>query len=287
MTPSVLHLVCQAWSVPKAGSAPEENEDAFRIGRSDDGGAGVLLCVADGATEAIYSRRWARTLVAAAEPRWPELDDGALRAELDRVRAGFSPLGESMEHPWYVRDKFLAQGSQSTLLVVGVEPGADGRSTVRAVAVGDGCALLLKADGTWRGFPIEASGAFGSSPDLVRSLPQPDLAFARWRAEMELGDVLLAATDAVAGWALECVERGRVELLWELLLALFDAPADACASQPLVALRQACGSRPRMRNDDATLIGCIPTPADERIEARRTLVKHLEGSRKSLDRREE
>ena len=63
-----LELFWRSWTVPKEGNKPEQNEDASRIEFLPAANStGVwLIALADGATEAVYSGPWARTLNQAA-----------------------------------------------------------------------------------------------------------------------------------------------------------------------------------------------------------------------------
>src|SRR5205807_1784784 len=111
----------------------------------------LLIALADGATEAVFSGPWARALVGAAGPDWPGLDGAGLSQKLEPVCRAFAPLAPDQAAPWYVRNKFQSQGSQATLLVAAVSraPGA-ASMVVRASAVGDCCLLLFQADGQVR-----------------------------------------------------------------------------------------------------------------------------------------
>src|SRR5438045_822885 len=90
-------LFWQSWTIAKDGNTPEQNEDAARVEACD---GGVLLAVADGASEAVYAGHWARALVAAVEADWPACDDVALTERLDRVRAAFAPIAPDEVVPW-------------------------------------------------------------------------------------------------------------------------------------------------------------------------------------------
>jgi len=226
-----LDLFWRSWTVPKDGNKPEQNEDAARIEfLPSENGPGVwLIAVADGATEAVYSGLWARTLVAAAAPDWPLLSDDELDAQLNHVRRSFVPIKPDEQTPWYVRNKFVAQGSQATLLAARVESLEDTEEfIIRAVSVGDCCLLLFKGNGEMGSFPVSTSADFGVHPSLVGSRPQTALDYRRWEARLQSGDLLLACTDAVGRWILQCVESNQVGLLYTALLDLL-APT---ASEP-------------------------------------------------------
>src|SRR5947209_6618828 len=149
-------LFRRAWSVPKDGNAEEENEDAFKIEefKGDDGYQGLFIAISDGASGAIYSRSWAQSLVVAAKPEWPTIGDDSLSEQIQRVRKQFSPLRAAENIQWYVRTKFLTEGSQATLLLVTVNGWREtDSSTVHAVSVGDCCLLLFRRDGAVNSFP--------------------------------------------------------------------------------------------------------------------------------------
>jgi hypothetical protein len=217
-------LFQRAWTAPKAGHEEGQNEDAWRTTFAQGGDRFTLLvAVADGATEAVYSRPWARALVESAAADWPALGDGELNARLDEARAAFKPFAEGAEMPWYVQTKWLTLGSQATLLVATVEGerGA-GEVEVRAVAVGDSCLLLFRqGEPQALSFPVESSEGFGVNPALVRSRFRDALAFRRLPpTPLRPGDLLVACTDAVGKWALKCAESGRTRLIFDALLEL-------------------------------------------------------------------
>lgn len=212
-------------SVPRDGSAPQENEDAVAIREVD----GVLrAAVADGATESVYSRQWAISLAEAFAdtgstdaavflqrlPVWAE----QWRSRLPRGRV-----------PWYV-DRRIDEGAHAALLGITI----DGR-TLRAISVGDCCLFHLTANDvvTW---PMESVAEFGHRPSLVATSDLPPVVI-EWGTRLEAGQAVMLATDAVAAW-------------------LFDAgPSDVRAPDAdLEALIIDARRRGTLRNDDATLI---------------------------------
>src|SRR6478735_5722498 len=92
-------LFSQLWTVQKAGLAPELNEDACLI-KNDSQEDALMIAISDGATEAVYSRLWAKTLVEAAESEWPSLSDEELGERLKQVSKEFSPIEPGKEVPW-------------------------------------------------------------------------------------------------------------------------------------------------------------------------------------------
>jgi|GEM_PF-3143875 len=247
--PALFH---RAWSLPKGGNTAQQNDDAWRIASipgDHPAPEGLLIALADGATEAVYSGQWARHLVQSAQADWPLLDDAALDDRLQTVRAGFSPAGTGERPlPWYVHDKLLTQGSQAALLVASIASvsAAEGaRFAIKAVSVGDCCLLLVRTNGELRAFPIETAADFGVHPALVGTHASTPLTYGRWEERLEPGDVLLACTDAVAKWALQCWEADQADALFGWLIRLM-SPADAGPGSIQAALEAA--DRPSDQN---------------------------------------
>jgi len=129
-----------------------------------------------------------------------------------------------------------------------------GRCRVRgweAVAVGDSCILHIRRGALLRAFPVEASCAFGRSPQLIGSVQPPCGAAAAPTTASgfwEPGDVFLLVSDAVAEWLLRGSEHG--ESPWEGLLALRGRAAQATFRESVRSLR----AGRTLRNDDATVL---------------------------------
>jgi protein phosphatase 2C-like protein len=234
-------LFYRDWTVQKSGLQPEQNEDAclIRSFKPEDDSPLVLIAVADGATEAVYSRLWAKSLVEAAGPDWPELSDDGLGEQLKQVCKEFSPIEPGKDVQWFVRNKYMDQGSQATLLVVTLTGSTDDDSfDARAVAVGDCCLIVFKENGEVLSFPIHSSEQFGVNPVLLGNrIPRPTR-YERWSAKVGCGDMILIATDAVSKWVLQCLESGKSELLFESLLELLDL-STSVDSQPVEVLSSA------------------------------------------------
>jgi Protein phosphatase 2C len=215
----------QVWTAPKDGHTHDQNEDACRaqLFPSADGAEALMIAIADGASEAVFSRQWARELVQAADTDWPTLVDDQLDQRIQQVREAFAPdltnVPDSVR--FFVVTKLLTQGSQATLLVVTMTGSIETYSfAVRAVSVGDCCLLLFKESGGVCSFPLHHSDDFGANPALVRNRPPNPLAYARLEAELKFGDLLLVCTDAMSKWALQCVENKQAGLLFDALLGL-------------------------------------------------------------------
>jgi hypothetical protein len=212
-------------TLPKRGHAEGENEDAaagpVRVPE------GVRMAVTDGATEAAFSARWARTL-AEASAHAP-LAEAVRQAQ--EVFARETPPAAGL--PWYAALK-AEEGAFATALALTVCPDR----TWRAEAVGD-CALLhLRAGALLQAWPLSDPEAYGSRPTLVSSRPEVPLPeVSATEGTWTPGDLLLLATDAIAAY----------------LLA--HEPSEVCGLSPS-AFRQWVGEAREggMRNDDVTLL---------------------------------
>ena len=305
-SPALFHL---AWSLPKGGNTAQQNDDAWRVESipDDPGPRGLLVALADGATEAVYSGQWARHLVQSAQADWPLLGDAELNERLETLRASFSPMvAEEKPLPWYVRDKLRIQGSQAALLLASILAAGEGTYfAIKAVSVGDCCLVLLRANGELRAFPIETVADFGVHPALVGTRSDMPLICTRWEDQLNPGDVLLVCTDAVAKWAMQCWEAHQTDALFGWLIRLL-SPTDAVSIQTapdaanypadvepasriglpnadfseFVQANRAAKDALRMRNDDSTLVVCLPLRGhslDAHVEALK-VIKRQHGS---------
>jgi len=227
--PSVLHWTC---ALPKAREEASSYEDAAAVSVEQ---WPVCGAVADGATESVFARTWAKRLVrgivqkeaTTAEalhdilPDWQaEWQDGVTERAADR--------------PWYVGAK-AAEGAFAAVLGLSLHP--DGQW--RAVSVGDCCLFHLRDGAVQQTWPFDTPDAFTNRPALVpsrsdREAPAPETMSGTWEPE----DRFLLATDAVAAWLMD------------------DDPAAVSALRPDAAQERIKAARAEgeLRNDDATLL---------------------------------
>lgn len=279
----------RSWTLTKEGNTPFQNEDACRLEAfaCRPWREGLLLALADGTSEAVYSGPWARALVRAARPEWPLLNQADWNARLDAVRRDFVPFAAEAVIPWYVRNKYVTQGSQATLLTATItrEAGIAGR-VLRAVAVGDGCLVVLRQGGHAFGFPFTDSQGFGQNPALIANRAQPDLQAARCEVHLEPSDLVLACSDALARWVMQSFEMGDLDRFFAMILSLLgeksseerfgsvptiSEPGVSCLDwlqsvysgpamrgfQRFASCERRMESQPRLRDDDTTLVLCM------------------------------
>jgi hypothetical protein len=201
-----MRVRARAYWAPKAGSLPDEYEDAFWPPRDVDKQAhGFRVAVGDGATESSYSALWARLLVRAYCRG--ELVSGRRQASLRALGRAWHQQVSAGPLPWYAEQK-LEQGAFSSLLGLQL----DERGVWRATGVGDTCLFHMRQGGLTCAFPLDRSEDFTNSPVLIGSVERHNRCLeAHMReacGEWDEGDVFYLMTDAVACWYLRCVESG-------------------------------------------------------------------------------
>ncbi len=242
--------------LPKAGNAPEEYEDAFRVVCRQQVGASGLgaarVAVSDGASESPFAREWANMLTEAfvAEPPVScGLTEDSLNTWLKSPQERWHGSVPWDRLPWHGEAKTQA-GAFATLLGLTIKAAPDNSEQLfwQALAVGDSCLFIIRDDRLWLSFPLEDAAQFDNTPALLCS--NPDNAGNMWEGmhqhsgECTAGDLLILATDALACWFL--AQNATGEKPWETLLALDWAEGNAWIEEQR---REGL-----MRNDDTTLI---------------------------------
>jgi hypothetical protein len=261
-----MHVQLVIFSAPKDGYEPGEWEDGAcggAFGRGGAFGSGAAsaepsgrFVVADGATEAYDVRRWVDQLVSSfMSPGGP---GGAAFPALDR--AGISGWARQMQDLWraetpatsdYIEQiKLTREGALATFLGCQLT-GLDGTlAGWQAVAIGDTVLFHVRDGRLLTHFPALGSDGFGSVPPGISTRPERLGAMSEQllfqQGALLPGDLLFAATDALAQWIIERVERGEAAL-WPSLAAL---------SHPAVFDRLVTEQRAAraLQDDDVTLL---------------------------------
>jgi hypothetical protein len=282
-----MRLSYETYSLPKAGNAEEENEDACCpcATRLEVDSFPFRCAVADGATESSFSREWARRLVEAfvedgenpqrGQPggprRLPRLvppfagkREGRLHSwpgrTLPRVREEWAREVDTRELPWYAEAK-ARQGAYSSLLGVVLtnaeaRPRRGGALRWQALAVGDSCVIHVRRNGRSTSFPLQRPEEFGNQPYLIGSRPGRDDDAQQHlrtlgRGVLRPGEVLYMMTDALACWFLS---RQRIGGTSEDSLQ----GVHCLESFGKLVMRERRerdpDGRPSLRNDDVTLV---------------------------------
>lgn len=232
-----------AVTVPKDTERRDLNEDAWAV---DDSVTRVAL--SDGASESFDSRTWAKLLVNAYAT------DSSFSAEwLDKVLASYVAAVDYEALTWSKQAAF-DRGSFATLL--GVEMAPNGLD-VEVLALGDSVAFHVRANQLQVSFPYTTAEQFDARPELLSTKASSNAFVSEpgffWRNSsstwnVQPGDVLLLATDAVAQWALR--ERDTEPTPWSFLCSVSSGED---FESKVLDLRQ----ESQIRLDDSTLIRLI------------------------------
>jgi len=276
-----LKLTARAFWTPKRGNLAEEYEDAYDYRLAER-----RFAVADGATEAAFSDRWARSLVqrftAAPPAPFPEAEE-PLEAWLKPIQQRWHKGINWDRLPWFAQDKTRAGAFATMLGMEFFEHDANGLTSDAppsngshwlAFAVGDSCLFQVRTDELVSKFPVELAEEFNTSPLLVSSNPAsnqriwPHIKSAEGDAQP--GDLFFLATDALAQWFLAQCEAGAKP--WQTLCALKDNEEFAAFCNEWRDKRDEQGERMKstMRNDDVTLLIVEAHTDESRLDEQRT-----------------
>lgn len=212
------HLSVQQFLLAKEGSLPSECEDA--IGARCDASR---FCVADGATEAFDSKRWAKLLTRC----WAASNRLLTPVELE---LWLLPLGQHLQKrwtrrplPWYAEEK-SREGAFAAFVGINFMRSGDHLSW-QAIALGDSCLIQMRANSVVEALPISDPEGFGYHPTLIPSNMQRQqgigdrFTVANGRAQQD--DIFMLLTDAIAAWYLRMVseDQSRVSEIDQLLAA--------------------------------------------------------------------
>jgi hypothetical protein len=251
-----MYLHAEAFWLPKAGSTEAEYEDAFApptLKKAKDFAVSpIRFAVADGATEALFSRQWAIQLVRA-------FANGVLGYcltddDLNPLRQRWSRSIHRRELPWYAEEK-AEQGAFSSLLGLELFEKESSSGTLlcwRAVAVGDTCLFHVAHGRLSNAWPIHDATEFGNNPTLICSKPINERSQDRTAIKFVEGvcgqdSAFYLMTDALSCWFLREQEHGNEP--WQILA---DLGTNSSVSFPelVTGLR----SQRRVKNDDVTLL---------------------------------
>lgn len=247
--------------VPKAGNTRKEYEDAFyppEAGRRPASEA--RFSIADGATEGIYSKWWARILTAS----FGENVAGGFQESLSRAHTRWNRRLEGhlarrrlkgREVHWY-EEQAIEAGTYSSLLQLTLRPGPSSegglKGTWSAVAVGDSCLFQTRGQELITCFPLRCSSSFNDRPFLICSNPARnrgiEMAMAAAGGEWRGEDTFFLMTDALARWFLTEFESSRDP--WRTLDEVAMNGRDGQFTRWVAGLRQ----QKIMKNDDVTMM---------------------------------
>jgi hypothetical protein len=237
----------RAFWLPKDVQNAQAYEDAFDV----DSVRG-LAAVCDGVSSTIFAGRWAAILAKAAVADPPDVHDhDSLDSWLKRTRSAWSQAIDETSLAWHQKPKML-DGAGTTLLWVELSrlEAAEGVAKpyqLRAYSIGDCCLFHIRHGHVLQTFPIQDSSRFEDNPQVIRSVPKrgDSVSFEAMETLCHPGDLLVLATDAVAGWTMRQLEAGAV-IDWN---AYWNTPLEQW-QQWLIGLRQ----QNQIRYDDSTVV---------------------------------
>lgn len=202
MTDTNIQHSTRMFCIQKDGNSPTENEDIYKSNDED-----LLFALADGAADAVYSRRWA-TLLADKFINNP--------FEIGKTQEIFIDWLEPLQIQWrteinwgdlrwYVEEK-ARRGAFSTFLGLQITRTQFGE-IVDSVAIGDTCLFIIHDNNITSMFPVIKVSDFSNTPPLLCSYERYNTKIQRYlqtfRANVTRGDLIILATDAFAKWILE------------------------------------------------------------------------------------
>lgn len=239
------------WLV-KSGNEPSQYEDASACSqREGDGSRPGRFAVADGATISVFARDWAAALAEAFVVSRGQ--ERRTHRWLQRARNNWIKTIFSKTQTWNVAAS-LERGSYAALAGLHLARPRRGcsRAMYEMLAVGDCCLFHLRQGVLIRSFPIVRSAEFRTTPQLLRSILQPDQQDAeikRTRGFWQPGDLFLITSDALAAWLLRAEEEGNCP--WEKFRPNGEYAEDSDKFAQWIADLRAMSA---IRNDDVTLM---------------------------------
>ncbi|MBF0458810.1 MAG: protein phosphatase 2C domain-containing protein [Nitrospirae bacterium] len=246
----------RAYGIQKNGSPPEDYEDAYGFNKD-------AMCVADGATESIFSREFANMLVDSFISSLASEQSGLrqiMQTVIEKAGSQWSELLLTRTLPWYAELK-AAQGSHAAFTGIRLSPASPPASKKRlffqkaayrweAVGVGDVCLIIVRDDELIKAFPVKSAAEFDNSPNLISSLDGPgNTHIETTSGELRQGDTVFLLSDALAEWFYKSHENGLFP--WKTLGKINSEVKFRLLIERLRAAKQ-------IKNDDATAIFITP-----------------------------
>src|SRR5438093_12608663 len=158
--------------LPKDGSTEAEYEDVFfpRRDRRYQITRRLRFAIADGATEASFSKLWAKLLVKGFVRK--RLSVPLSLEQLKPMQDQWEKIVRAKPLPWYAEQK-LSSGAFASLLGLELEKNCSEYRMERvwqATAVGDSCLVQVRGDEIIKAFPVTESSSFTNRPNLMASL---------------------------------------------------------------------------------------------------------------------
>lgn len=246
-----MHILTEGFWLPKSDNSPDEYEDAFLPVEESESQATEFRCaVADGATQTIFSGKWARLLV--SDFCNSSAFSGALPERIHPLKAEWlQHVASKRPLPWYAEEK-VDKGAFAALVgltISTIQANGKVEGIWQSLAVGDSCLFQVRDDDLITRFPLLKASEFNTSPSLISTNADantPDF-ITRVCGKWEIDDWFLLMTDAIACWFLTDYENG--EKPWNIIRDLGTGNT-APFAEWVADLR----NTNRLRNDDVTIL---------------------------------
>jgi hypothetical protein len=242
-----MEIMTESFRLPKQGNTLEEYEDAvFHSSWLKNPPTELFrAAVADGATEASFSKAWANLLVQ-AYCQGKLNDEKILIQHLPRLQKQWYVDVTQKPLSWYAAEK-LQRGAFSTLFGLTLY-----KDRYDIMAIGDSCLFHIRGDKLENSFPIEHSEQFNNRPLLLSSVVASNENIAqhivsKQTLPLQRGDEFYLMTDALACWFLQMAEKKRKP--WGTMRLLKQSHFEKWIAK----LRKTKA----LRNDDVTLLRII------------------------------
>jgi len=199
-------------SIPKDGNEENENEDAIALQprRHEQKLTKFRCAIADGATQASFSRFWANILV----------NNAMTRNFTPSVKKADHLINDSCEEwqneinkfdlPWFAEEK-ATKGAFSSFLWIGINSHRNQEyAYLSAISIGDSELFVIRNEKILHAQPFSHSDEFNSSPSLVSSKREKnrDLNPNFLKVKVIPGDDVILSSDALAKYLLSQFEIG-------------------------------------------------------------------------------
>jgi hypothetical protein len=198
-------LSVMSFSREKFGNRGEENEDAVvenDLLYKNTNEKMISLCVADGATESIFSRRWARKLVDAVETK--QIRAESFLNDLGILQNEWEEWLGNMELAWYAEEK-AKQGTYAAFLLVDFNLE---KRIWNALSVGDCCVFQVRKNKLIASFPYKSENEFNNSPNLIGTKINSKISVLNENGVYLEGDIFYLISDSLAKYILSEFKNG-------------------------------------------------------------------------------
>ena len=216
----MLKLIANGFSTHKAAETPDDCQDALAMNEGT-----ARYAVADGATRSLFPKQWAELLVnrfcqknalSLEEGNWQEWITPLQQDWLKQVTAIVQ------ETKRFISIDRLSKSESAAATFIGIEFDTD-TPAWKAGIVGDSCLFQIRNSQLVGSYPLKQSKAFDNHPEAFASFEKDNYAKPQIvRGTVELGDMFILATDALAKWIIQHEEAGQLGAALDRLTALTD-----------------------------------------------------------------